>query len=125
MTKFIVKCTQEGDGGALRAVKAREAFIDGYQVAERLLEGVPIRIFHTDEGTIDAEIVLEKELIKSMYVNVEQVRAEVLDDIENGRFDVLASSAKLADDDMSIYDDALPPGDQAFGCAPGFELERG
>ena len=124
MTKIIIRCTGENQKGATTAVPAQEAFIDGYQIAERLLEGVPIRIFHTETKEIDVEICLDDKQMNSLCIDKDEIRKEVLLGIEEGRFDVLGSTKDMTDDDMSIYDDDLPNKRQAFGASPKFVLQR-
>lgn len=124
MTKMIVRCLQEDLNGVLLAEPAREAFIDGYAVADRLLEGIPIRIFRAQSGALDVQVCIAPSLAKQMFVDIEQVRKKVSERIEGGEFDLLSSSRKLSDNDMLIYDDALPTDQQAFNASPAFSIRK-
>lgn len=118
--KMILRCTEEDDQGARTGVPATEAFIHGYHVAERSLEGVAIRIFHTSNGRLDAEVCLSDNQIKDRLVNPDEVRRETLALIKTGRFDILSSSRELSDGDMMIYDPSLPHDAQACRVAQDF-----
>jgi hypothetical protein len=123
MAKMIIRCTEEDESGGLAGVPAQEAFFDGYQIAERQLEGVPVRIFHTPDGALDVEVCISAKTAKYLFLDLAEVREETLERIERGGFDVLASTKDLSDDDMMIYDDALSYEQQAFRAAPSFKIQ--
>ena len=122
MSKMILRCTEECEEGALSGTPAHEAFIHGYNIAERSLEGVAIRVFHTPAGGLDAEICLPDARLKSLFIDKEEVLREVLEWIEGGHFDVLASTRDLCDDHMMIYDPSLPNDAQACRVSPSFTV---
>lgn len=123
MAKKIIHCTSFDTSGVLTAKTVTEAYINGYQVAERFLEDVPIRIFHRKDNEIDAEIILDNQTLRSLRINKKSVRGQVLAAIENGEYDVLSSTIEMDDDDICIYDDALSLEAQPASYSTNFKFD--
>jgi hypothetical protein len=67
-------------------------------------------------------MAIDDETVRYLFLNKELVREATLEKLEDGRFDVLASTPQIQDDDRMIYDDALSPDQQAFRADPDFTI---
>jgi len=122
MALHIARILEDDDSGVVLAEPTSSGFIDGYAVADRLLEGVPIEIYRQNDGELAVRISEDPELLKQMHVNVKTVCQTVLEWVSSGAFDVLSSDKNLADDDVIIYDDTISLQNQAFSASPRFTL---
>lgn len=125
MTKKLVRCTDFDEDGILSATPVSEGFIDGYIIAERTLEDVPIRIFHKEDGSVDAEVMIDPKLARRLHVNLKTVRQQVMKILSTYGFDAMSSTREMTDDDVTIFDDALPfDNSQAANFSPAFKLDE-
>lgn len=103
-------------------VPVSQAFVNGYSVAERRAEDIPIRFFHTQDGSIDAEVIIDEDLRKYLMLDVKALADEALKMLVDGDFDCMSSTKEMRDDDISVYNTDLPNTDQAFSCPDCFEI---
>lgn len=107
MPKYaILKYRDDAHGNLHHMEHAEAGYIDGYLIAERQLEGLPIKItVSPDRQSLVVGFGPDGEaMLKSSPYSQKKIGKMVLDRFVSGGIDILSSTEAMDDDDIVIYD---------------------
>lgn len=100
MTKLVIKkYIDDSSDDESNMVITNEGWIDGYEVAERMLEGLPIQIKITDEGQVEVSAEWPGHINSNYFI--ELIKEMVVD----GDIDMMSSTKELNDDNCILMEE--------------------